>query len=102
MSYLITQSLISSWNYLMSCREECQEEAYNDFLNALNRIPKETTPEMQNGIDFETSYMQSLTGLSNRGKSPPAKPRERWATRLFAKKLSFPNGSTVQKLLQRS
>lgn len=53
MSFLITQTLISSWNYLFSCREECKEDAYSDFVKTLNRVPKETTPEMQNGIDFE-------------------------------------------------
>ena len=63
MSYLITQSLISSWNYMMSCREECQEEAYADFLNTLNRVPKETTPEMQNGIDFENEVYKAAAGV---------------------------------------
>lgn len=62
MRYLITQSLISSWNYLLSCREECQEDAYRDFLNALNRVPKDTTPEMQNGIDFENEVYKAAAG----------------------------------------
>lgn len=60
--YLITQSLLSSWNYLMSCREECKDDAYADFLNTLNRVPKETTPEMQNGIDFENEVYKAAAG----------------------------------------
>lgn len=56
MSYLITQSLISSWNYLFSCTgmyEHLYDSAYESFMQTLNRVPTETTPEMQNGIDFE-------------------------------------------------
>lgn len=64
MSYLITQTLIGSWNYMHSCREECKEDAYNDFLRTLNRIPKETTLEMQNGIDFENEVYKAAAGIS--------------------------------------
>ena len=60
--YLITQSLIGAWNYLISCREECKEDAYNDFLDTLNRVKKESTPEMQNGIDFENEVYKAATG----------------------------------------
>ena len=61
-SYLITHSLIASWNYLYSCYESCEEDAYNDFLSTLNRIPKESTPEMQNGIDFENEVYRFASG----------------------------------------
>lgn len=70
MSCLITQSLISSWNYMMSCREERQKDAYADFLNTLNRIPKETTPEMQNGIDFENLVYSIANGTFQPRKVP--------------------------------
>lgn len=63
MKYLITQTLISAWNYMFSCRDECQEDAYNEFLDTLNKIRKETTPEMQNGIDFETQVYRVAAGL---------------------------------------
>ena len=53
MRYLITQSLLGAWGYMFSCHEDYQEEAKEDFLKTLRREPKETTPEMQNGIDFE-------------------------------------------------
>lgn len=64
MRYLITQSLVSSWNYLMTCRDECKDDALTDFLNTLNRVPKETTPEMQNGIDFENAVYATAAGLA--------------------------------------
>lgn len=60
--YLITQSLLSAWSYAHTCFESCAEEAYEEFLNALNRIPKETTPEMQNGIDFENEVYKEAAG----------------------------------------
>ena len=60
--YHITQSLISSWNYLHSCRDECQDEAFNEFLGTLNRIRKEPTPEMQNGIEFENDVYKVASG----------------------------------------
>lgn len=62
--FLITQSLISSWSYALTCREECGEDAYAEFLNALNRIPKLTTPEMQNGIDFENEVYREAGGIA--------------------------------------
>ncbi len=74
MSFLITQSLIGSWNYMMNCREEYQETAYNDFLNTLNRIPKETTPEMQNGIDFENLVYALAKGAKTCGYMPATDP----------------------------
>ena len=63
MAYLITQSLISSWSYAHDCREGCEEDAFSDFMNALNRVPKETTPEMQNGIDFENEVYAEASGV---------------------------------------
>ena len=51
--YLITQTLMGSFSYLMDCRDEVKDSAYEDFIKTLNREPKETTPEMQNGRDFE-------------------------------------------------
>lgn len=73
MRYLITQSLISSWNYMMTCREECQEEAYSDFLDTLNRVRKESTPAMQNGIDFENLVYSIANGTFQPRKVPTGK-----------------------------
>lgn len=63
MSYLITQSLLGAWSYMFSCSEEFQEKAYSEFMNTLNRIPKEATKEMQNGIDFEKEVYRAAAGL---------------------------------------
>lgn len=61
---LITQSLLSAWSYAHTCYDSCSEEAYQEFLNALNRIPKEATPEMQNGIDFENEVYKEAAGVT--------------------------------------
>lgn len=63
MRYLITQSLLGSWGYLFSCMEEYHDQAYEDFLTTLRREKKETTPEMQNGIDFENLVYEIAEGL---------------------------------------
>ena len=64
--HLITQSLLGSWNYLMSCREECSESAMNDFLDALNRVKKEPSQEQLNGINFEKEVYDRLAGAQTR------------------------------------
>ncbi len=93
MSYLMTQSLISSWNYLHQCREESQESAYNDFLNTLNRIPKDTTPEMQNGIDFENEVYKAAAGI-------PRSAHHKWENGINAV-ATLIKGAPVQVTAQR-
>lgn len=93
MSYLITQSLISSWNYLHQCHEESQESAYNDFLNTLNRISKETTPEMQNGIDFENEVYKAAAGI-------PRSAHSKWENGINAV-ATLIKGAPVQVTAQR-
>ncbi len=61
--YLITQSLLGAWGYTFNCHEDYQEEAYADFLTALRREKKEATPEMQNGLEFESLCYQIADGL---------------------------------------
>jgi len=75
MSYLITQSLISAWNYLFSCYEQAYDSAYESFMQTLNRVPTETTPEMQNGIDFENLCYT----LAQSDKEPVLLPNGEWA-----------------------
>lgn len=60
---LITQSLLSAWGYAHTCYEGCAEDAYMEFLNTLNRVPRETTKEMQNGIDFENEVYKEAFNL---------------------------------------
>lgn len=51
--YLITQSLLSAWNYMFDCYEGYEEEARESFLCTLNREKVEPTEAMMNGIEFE-------------------------------------------------
>lgn len=58
--YLMTQSLISSWAYMFDCYEGQEENANAEFERVLRRERTETTPEMQNGLDFERAvYLQA-------------------------------------------
>lgn len=70
MPYLITKTLLDSWNYALSARGDTQEEAYKEFLDTLHRIPCEQTDSMRNGIEFENEvYMQA------RGETRAAHPK---------------------------
>ena len=62
MPTLITQTLLGAWTYALDAREEVQEEAYQSFLDTLHKLPRETTPEMQNGIDFEAEVYNAAWG----------------------------------------
>lgn len=62
MPTLITQTLLGAWTYALDAREEVQEEAYQSFLDTLHKLPRETTPEMQNGIDFEDEVYKAAWG----------------------------------------
>ena len=53
--YLITQSLLSAWNYVHSCYEGCEEDAMASFLATLRREETEQTEAMLNGIEFENA-----------------------------------------------
>lgn len=62
MPTLITQTLLGAWTYALDAREEVQEEAYQSFLDTLHKLPRETTPEMQNGIAFEAEVYKAAWG----------------------------------------
>ena len=62
MPTLITQTLLGAWTYALDAREEVQEDAYQSFLDTLHKLPRETTPEMQNGIDFEDEVYKAAWG----------------------------------------
>lgn len=55
MKFLITASLLNSWQYYMNCREEYEESAKESFIASLQRIKYPTTPAQQTGIDFESN-----------------------------------------------
>lgn len=61
--YLITQSLLSSWNYVHNCWEGCEEDAMASFLATLRREPAEVTEAMQDGIEFENAVYAEASGL---------------------------------------
>nr|DAK92769.1 MAG TPA: hypothetical protein [Caudoviricetes sp.] len=56
---LITQTLLSAWNYAMGNENE---DAYFSFLDALHRVKHPPTEAMQNGIDFETEVYRVARG----------------------------------------
>lgn len=93
MAYRITQTLIGAWNYLYSCPEDAREEAYNDFLDTLNRVRKHPTPEMQNGIDFENEVYKEAAGIAR-----PAHPK--WERGIHAVATAL-TGAPVQVIVQR-
>ena len=60
--FLITQSLLSAWNYAHDCHTSCADDAYKDFLDTLNRVRKEPSEAMQNGIRFENAVYRVANG----------------------------------------
>lgn len=62
--YLITKTLIESWNYLHSCYEGCEEDAMADFLKTLNREPVEDNEAMANGREFENEVYKEASGIA--------------------------------------
>lgn len=60
--YHITQTLISAWNYMYSCRDECVDDARDAFINTLCRLPQEPTEAMTNGILFEHEVYLEAAG----------------------------------------
>lgn len=69
MPYLITKTLLDSWNYALSARGDAQEAAYQEFLDTLHRIPCEQTESMRNGIEFENEVYKQARG-ENRAAHP--------------------------------
>ena len=60
--YLITPTLLNSWQYLYKAFEGYEEEAYSDFLRTLNREPSTQNEAMQAGIDFENQINELVRG----------------------------------------
>jgi hypothetical protein len=59
---LVTQSLLSSWKYQFDCRDGCEEQARQDFMDTLNRIDKPETEAMAAGKEFENVVTDILNG----------------------------------------
>ena len=62
MPYLITQSLISAWQYMFECYDGYEDDAKASFLATLNREKTEPTDAMLNGIEFENEIYRAVTG----------------------------------------
>lgn len=60
--YLITQSLLSAWLYCYNCFEGFEEDAFQSFLDTLNRVPSEQNEAMKAGSDFEALAYQIADG----------------------------------------
>ena len=68
--YLMTQSLLSAFNYVFYCAEEQEEKAFADFVKTLRREKTPTTEAQQDGIDFEKAVIDFTVGKET--------PDKRW------------------------
>lgn len=59
MKYLITSSLLDSFDWLKNCPKSWQKKAMDDFIGMLRREKRPTSPECQRGIDFEDLVCRS-------------------------------------------
>ena len=71
MRYLITQTLLGSYQYLFSVDPEYFEGALADFEATLRRERREPTEAMLNGINFENLVYAKANGIS-------CEPHKKW------------------------
>lgn len=91
--YLITQSLVSAWNYCFDCYEGCEEEAREDFLRTLRREASQQTEAMRNGLVFEREVYNAAAGRQR-------EPHKKWESGIQAV-ASMIRGAQVQVRLSR-
>lgn len=95
--YLITQTLLSSWNYLFECADGCEADAEAEFLAALKKetLPRSEDQEeaINNGLDFE----KAVYAVAN-GKKPQANPKWERGIRTVAEII---RGSQIQVRISR-
>ena len=60
--FYLTQTLLSSWQHFLDSDDAYAEDALASFIQTLKREPKETTPAMQAGIDFESAINVVVAG----------------------------------------
>ncbi|MCL2708754.1 MAG: hypothetical protein FWF03_06520 [Defluviitaleaceae bacterium] len=58
----ITQSLLSSWQWIAKSDAKYADKAYRDFIKTLNRVPSAPNKFMQAGIDFENRVAEYANG----------------------------------------
>lgn len=74
--YLVTQSLLSAWNYMFDCFEGYEDEAREEFMHALRREKGEQSEAMLKGIAFENLCYSIVDGTFRPGSelSGPCNP----------------------------
>ena len=60
--FYLTQTMLSSWQHFLDSDDAYAEDALASFIQTLKREPKETTPAMQAGIDFESAINVVVAG----------------------------------------
>ena len=64
MKYLITSSLLDSFDYMKTCPYPYQEKAMDDFIAMIQRKPRPTSEACQRGIDFENLICKNCNDMS--------------------------------------
>lgn len=97
MRYLITQSLLSAWNYVHTCFPGCEEDAMASFLHTLRKDPDDISAEqlekIQKGIAFESAVYATAMGRTR-------DPRQEWE-RGIEEVASLVKGAQFQVKVQR-
>ena len=95
--FLITQTLLSAWQYVQDCAEGYEEEAMQSFLCTLRREQEELSEEqrqnIQNGIDFEQAVYAEASG-----KMRPCYPKWEFGIMAVA---DYVRGAQFQVRVQR-
>lgn len=91
---LITHSLLSSWSYMFSCYEGQEDNALEEFVQTLHRIPTVQTEAMLNGIEFENEVYKVAAGNVMR------EPHKSWERGIQAVATVL-KGASVQIRLQQ-
>ena len=65
MKYLITSSLLDSFDYMKTCPYPYQEKAMEDFIAMIQRKPRPTSDACQRGIDFENHICQNCNKMND-------------------------------------
>ena len=65
MKYLITSSLLDSYDWLKTCPEKWKEKSIDDFISMIRREKRPTTKACQRGIDFERLICDNCNNKSD-------------------------------------
>jgi hypothetical protein len=62
---LVTTSLLNSWLYIWKAQEEYTDQAYNEFVESLQKVKKPPNEAMLLGIEFENECIAgNVPGIS--------------------------------------